>query len=117
MSAHTDAHSTAIPKGFLGSRCQVHDLRRRLVRFTFDGQEMVACEGETVAAALLAASRRVFRQTVRRAEPRGLFCGMGICFDCLVQVDGRPSLRACQILVAEGMRVESQHGVGSWERA
>src|SRR5262245_51999517 len=73
--------------------------------FTFDGRDVMAYEGETVAAALLAAGRRAFRLTGRGAEPRGLFCGMGLCFDCLVRVDGRPNVRACQIPAAEGMRV------------
>lgn len=88
---------------------------RRPLRFTFDGRELFAYEGETVAAALLAAGRRAFRRTGRRGEPRGLLCGMGICFDCLVRVDGRPNVRACQTPVAEGMRVETQRGAGSWE--
>ena len=87
----------------------------RCVRFTFDGQEVLAREGETIAAALLAAGRRVLRLTGRREEPRGLFCGMGICFDCLVQVNGCPNVRACQTPVEAGMRVETQRGAGSWE--
>jgi predicted molibdopterin-dependent oxidoreductase YjgC len=86
-----------------------------MVRFTFDGEELHAVEGQTVAAALLAAGRRVWRYTGRRGEPRGLFCGMGVCFDCLVRIDGRPNLRACQTVVAEGMRVETQRGAGTWE--
>jgi predicted molibdopterin-dependent oxidoreductase YjgC len=96
-------------------RCGDGTARGRLLHFTFDGQELPACEGETVAAALLAANRRAFRRTGRRGEPRGLFCGMGVCFDCLVRIDGRPNVRACQVPVAEGMSVESQHGPGSWE--
>jgi hypothetical protein len=75
---------------------------------------LLAYEGETVAAALLADGRRAFRRTVRRGEPRGLLCGMGVCFDCLVRVDGRPNVRACQTPVAEGMRVETPRGAGSW---
>jgi hypothetical protein len=82
-----------------------------LLHFTFDGQELTAQEGQTIAAALLAAGRRAFRQTSRRGEPRGLFCGMGVCFDCLVCINGRPNLRACQAPVIEGMRVESTVGV------
>ena len=85
------------------------------IRLTFDGSELHAAAGQTVAAALLAAGCRVWRHTGRRQEPRGLFCGMGICFDCLVRVDGRPNVRACQTVVAEGMRVETQRGAGSWE--
>ena len=87
----------------------------RPLHFTFDGQEIVAYEGETVAAALLAAGRRALRLTDRRGEPRGLFCGMGVCFDCLIQVNGRPNVRACRTLAAEGLRVETQRGAGAWE--
>jgi aerobic-type carbon monoxide dehydrogenase small subunit (CoxS/CutS family) len=68
-----------------------------------------------VAAALLAAGKRSLRVTPRRGEPRGLFCGMGVCFDCLVEVDGRPSVRACRTTVKAGMRVETQQGLGSWK--
>jgi predicted molibdopterin-dependent oxidoreductase YjgC len=87
------------------------------VRFAFDGEELEATPGQTVAAALLAAGRRVWRYTSRHGEPRGLFCGMGICFDCLVQIDGRPNVRACRTPVLPGMRVETQQGSGAWETA
>ena len=66
---------------------------------------MSALEGETVAAALTAAGIRTLR-TNERGEPRGVFCGMGVCFDCLVRIDGRASQRACMTKVAGGMRIE-----------
>ena len=88
--------------------------RGRIVSFTCDGQEISAYEGETVAAALMAHGQRVLRTTSRESQPRGVFCNMGICFDCLVEIDGRPNLRACQCLVSEGMRVRIQSGVGEW---
>ncbi|HEV3260220.1 MAG TPA: (2Fe-2S)-binding protein [Gemmataceae bacterium] len=90
-------------------------LEAHRVHLTFDGEELQAFMGQTVAAALLATGRRAWRYTSRCGEPRGLFCGMGICFDCLVRVDGRPNERACQTPVAEGMRIETQHGAGSRE--
>jgi predicted molibdopterin-dependent oxidoreductase YjgC len=83
------------------------------IQFRFDGGQIMACEGQTIAAALIASGRRILRRTSRRAEPRGLFCGMGVCFDCLVQVDGCPNVRACQTPVAHGIVVESQQGAGS----
>jgi len=86
------------------------------LRFTFNGQEVPAYEGETVAAALLAAGQREWRRTSRRGEPRGLFCNMGICVDCLVQIAGRANLRACHTVVREGLCVESQRGEGSWDQ-
>ena len=87
----------------------------RSLSFSFDGCALCASEGQSIAAALLAAGRRVFRLTSRQQEPRGVFCGMGVCFDCLVRVDGRPNLRACQTIVMEGMRVETEPGAGSQE--
>jgi predicted molibdopterin-dependent oxidoreductase YjgC len=87
----------------------------RLVRWTFDGEQVRAVEGRTVAAALLALGRRTWRYTGRRGEPRGLFCGMGVCFDCLVRVNGRPNVRACQTPVEEGMRVQTQRDPGPGE--
>jgi predicted molibdopterin-dependent oxidoreductase YjgC len=72
-----------------------------------DGQPVEAYAGETVAAVLLAVGRRSFRHTDKGHVPRGLFCGMGICFDCLVTVDGVPNVRACMTPVQTGMVVET----------
>jgi predicted molibdopterin-dependent oxidoreductase YjgC len=80
------------------------------VRFNFDWQELEARPGETIAVALLAAGVQALRTTERGSEPRGLFCNMGVCFDCLVEVDGYPNVRACQTVVREGMQVRTQHG-------
>ncbi len=88
--------------------------RGRTISFTFDGQKMEAYEGETVAAALLASGCRSLRHTSRRGEPRGMFCGMGACFDCLMQIDGRPNVQACITPVRHGMCVETQQGNGMW---
>ena len=52
----------------------------------------------------------VFRRTAHRREPRGLFCGIGVCFDCLVVIDGQPGRRACMIEVRDGMHVMLQRG-------
>lgn len=79
-----------------------------------DGQLLQAFEGESVAAALLAVGRRMLRTTSRRGEPRGLYCGIGICFDCAMTIDGQPSVRACQTQVRAGMRIETQSGEGTW---
>ncbi|MCC7048623.1 MAG: (2Fe-2S)-binding protein [Alphaproteobacteria bacterium] len=81
-------------------------------RFDFDGQPVTAYPGETVAAALLAAGIARFRSTARGAMPRGLYCGMGMCWECLVAIDGRPSNRACMTEAKPGMRVETQQGLG-----
>lgn len=80
----------------------------QFVHFTFDRRPVQAREGQSVAAALLAAGHRDLRLTSRLGQPRGAFCGMGVCFDCLVQVDGCANVRACQVAVADGMQVESR---------
>src|SRR5215203_7079252 len=82
------------------------------VRLSFDGREIEALEGETIAAALAASGIVTVRQA-RSGAPRGPFCGMGVCFDCLVTVDGRPSQRACLTKVAAGMDVRSSPTAGA----
>ncbi len=74
------------------------------IRIRFDGQEIPALAGETMAAALSAAGIVAFRHTPGGA-PRGLHCGMGACFDCVVTIDGRIGQRACLAKVADGMQV------------
>ena len=80
-----------------------------------DGHPLTAYAGESVAAALLASEHRALRLTPRNRAPRGLFCGMGACFDCVVTVNGVTNVRACMTAVEEGMRVET--GVGDGHRA
>ncbi|HEX6327143.1 MAG TPA: (2Fe-2S)-binding protein [Jiangellaceae bacterium] len=80
--------------------------------FAFDGREMRFGPGQSVGAALIAAGVRSWRTTRVQARPRGIFCGIGVCFDCLVTVDGRPNVRACLVTAREGMDVRSQDGGG-----
>ena len=75
-----------------------------------DGVKLAARSGDTVAAALLLADRLAFRTTPVGAVPRGPFCMMGVCFDCLVTVDGVGSRQGCLIPVRDGMKVETQLG-------
>jgi predicted molibdopterin-dependent oxidoreductase YjgC len=72
-----------------------------------DGHLVPAEPGQTVAAALIGAGIAVFRHTPTGA-PRGVFCGMGVCFDCLVMVDGLAEQRACMTPVRQGMRVQTR---------
>ena len=88
--------------------------RGRALGILIDGSEVRAFEGESIAAALAASGQRFTRWTARTGEPRGYFCGMGVCQDCLVTVDGRPNVRACVTPVRDGMRIESQRGLGDW---
>jgi predicted molibdopterin-dependent oxidoreductase YjgC len=88
-----------------------HGLERGvLLSLTLDGRTVNAYEGETVAAVLLAEGHIATRKT-RRGSPRGVYCGMGVCFDCLVVVDGVPNTRACVTWVREGMDVARQDGL------
>jgi predicted molibdopterin-dependent oxidoreductase YjgC len=75
---------------------------------TLDGREIEALPGQTVAAALWAAGVTSWRTTRGEGRPRGVFCGIGVCFDCLVTVNGDRDVRACQRRVADGDVVESQ---------
>ena len=89
-------------------------VRGTAVEIVVDGLPITAFEGESIAAALLASGRRTLRTTARLHEPRGMYCGIGICFDCVMTVDGNPNVRTCQIAVRAGMRIESQQGDGRW---
>lgn len=82
--------------------------------FTFycDGKPITAAEGETVAAALLANGVRVFRHTQKRHEPRGIFCGIGQCTDCIMEIDGKQNCRSCMTPARAGMIVFTQDGFG-----
>jgi D-hydroxyproline dehydrogenase subunit gamma len=88
--------------------------RGQPLRIVVDGDSVTAHEGESVAAALVASGRRFTRYTARAGEARGYFCGMGVCQDCLVTVDGLPNVRACVTAVREGLRVDTQRGLGEW---
>lgn len=77
--------------------------RGREIHFQVDGTSVLAYEGETIATALMAAGLRAFRHTAG-GKPRGLFCGVGMCFDCVVSADSR-HVRACVTPVREGMLV------------
>jgi D-hydroxyproline dehydrogenase subunit gamma len=69
-----------------------------------DDSPIAAARGQTVAAALMAAGISTFRRTRVHGKPRGVYCAMGVCFECVVQVEGRTE-RACMTPVQEGMRI------------
>jgi predicted molibdopterin-dependent oxidoreductase YjgC len=79
--------------------------------FSFDGTTLKAAPGDSVAAALLAAGVAAFRHSAVGGEPRAPHCMMGVCFDCLVTIDGIANQQSCQVDVAAGMVVQSQHGL------
>ena len=82
--------------------------RGRPFQIEVDGQLMLAYPGETVAAALLANGKRILRRTSKRHEPRSVYCGIGICYDCLVTVNGVPNQRACMTPAQPGLAVSTQ---------
>ena len=89
--------------------------RGKQVEIEVDGEKVLAYEGESIAAALLASGKRALRMTPKNGTPRGMFCGMGICFDCVMTVDGMPSVRTCVTPVKAGMVVETPQAFGAKE--
>jgi predicted molibdopterin-dependent oxidoreductase YjgC len=79
---------------------------------TFDGREIEALPGQTVAAALCAVGVVAWRTTREEGRARGVFCGIGVCFDCLATINGRPNQRACLVEAMPGDVVTTQHGTG-----
>ncbi|NBH11758.1 (2Fe-2S)-binding protein [Amycolatopsis sp. SID8362] len=77
------------------------------LEITVDGERVPGVEGQTVAAVLLAAGRRSWR-TTRSGAPRGVFCGIGACFDCLLTVNGVPDVRACRRRAVDGDEILTQ---------
>lgn len=88
---------------------------RSTVQLLVDGRPITADAGDTLAMALLQAGVDVFRTTPVSGQPRAPLCLMGVCFDCLVQVDGRPNVQACQVRVRPGMQVRLQQGARAAE--
>jgi 2Fe-2S iron-sulfur cluster binding domain len=83
------------------------------VSFDFDGAPVPFRPGMTIAAALWASGRRAWRVTQRGQMPRGYYCGDGFCYDCLVLVDDRDNVLACQTPASVGARVRTQLGFGA----
>jgi len=78
------------------------------VQVEIDGAAISAYAGETVAAVLMLSGTRIFTQASRYNLNRSLFCGMGVCHQCLVTVDGVRDLRACMTTVRPGMKIETR---------
>ena len=82
----------------------------RTVRISVDGAALECREGDSVAAALFAAGMPACRDTAVSGAARGPFCMMGICYDCLVGIDGCANQQACMTRVRDGMAVQRQIG-------
>ena len=89
---------------------RLHDNANETVRITVDGRDVEAREGDNVAAAMLAAGFTSCRTTPVSGAPRAPFCMMGVCFDCLVTIDGVASRQGCMVPVSPGMAVATQRG-------
>ncbi|POX35872.1 proline dehydrogenase [Streptomyces sp. Ru73] len=79
----------------------------RPLRITVDGEPVDGVAGQSIAGVLLAAGRTSWR-TARSGAPRGVFCGIGVCFDCVLTVNGVPDVRACRRRAADGDVVTTQ---------
>lgn len=84
--------------------------RGKEVTLLIDAKEVTAFEGESVASVMMLEDKVAMRTTTT-GQPRGVFCGMGVCFDCLVIVDDVPNTRACMTWVRDGMKVQTQKGL------
>ena len=84
------------------------------VNVIVNSKEIIARKGEPILAVLIASGFDSTRTTEKLAAPRGLFCGIGVCTDCLVTVNGMPNVRSCVTPVEEGMVIQTQSGRGKW---
>jgi len=87
------------------------------VEITVDGRRVRARAGDTLAAALLCAGVVPFRHTPVTGQPRSPLCLMGVCFDCLVEVDGAQNVQSCMVEVHDGMQVRLPPGARRIETA
>ena len=86
------------------------DLAGTPVSFTLDGRAAEGREGDTVASALLGAGVETCRSSAVGGEPRAPYCLMGVCFECLVTIDGVGNRQGCLVPLSDGMRIETQAG-------
>jgi predicted molibdopterin-dependent oxidoreductase YjgC len=80
--------------------------RNEQIKITVNGSEITAYKGETLLAALMAAGFKQTKKSPLKKQPRGALCGMGVCFECIVTVNGEPNIRSCMTEVENNMTVE-----------
>lgn len=102
----------------MSARIQEHPIlgeveKGRMITFYHDGTALQGYEGEPIAEALKAAGVMIHRYTMKEHKPRGLFCAIGRCTDCVMIVDGKPNVRTCVTPLAEGMQIQTQYGVSA----
>lgn len=89
----------------------------KMVAFYHDGEKIYGYEGEPIAEALKAAGVMVHRYTNKKHKPRGIFCAIGRCTDCVMVVDGKPNVKTCVTPLKEGMQIQTQYGVSADSKA
>jgi hypothetical protein len=82
--------------------------KNKHVEIVVDDEKVLAFEGESVAAALIGAGKRIFRKSDKLQSPRGLYCGIGQCQECRTTIDDIPDTLACQTFVAHGMKISTK---------
>jgi predicted molibdopterin-dependent oxidoreductase YjgC len=80
--------------------------RKDKVTLTVNGKKIPAYKGETLLASLIAAGYKTLKQSPLKDEPRGALCGMGVCYECIVTINGEPNIRSCMTEVEDNMKVE-----------
>ena len=86
--------------------------RSTKIEFTFNGTNLSGYDGETIAAALHAASVKILGYSPYKHRPRGFYCAIGNCASCNMVVDGKPNVRTCVTYLKDGMDVQTQYGHG-----
>jgi predicted molibdopterin-dependent oxidoreductase YjgC len=90
---------------------RLHDIDEPTVTITIEDRQFKVAASDNVAAAMLCAGIVVARTTAVSGAHRGPYCMMGICFECLVEIDGVPNQQACQTQVRDGMNITVQRGL------
>lgn len=91
---------------------QLNSIDANTLDVFLNGQKVQVVAGTTVAAVALSQGLRATRTTPVSGSQRAPFCMMGVCYDCLMIIDGKANQRACACYVKNGMQIETQQGVG-----
>ena len=87
---------------------RIDSQKSEMIRIYFEGKLINVHKGDTVASALLEVGVTHFQNTTSTGSQRGPFCMMGVCFDCLVEIDEQPNQQACMINVYQEMKIKRQ---------
>ena len=98
-----------------GFRIEGKLIRGKKIDIFVDGKKITAYEGETIASALIAAGIRTLNYSSKEHHPRSIYCGIGLCYNCIMTVDGVPNIKTCQTIVKDGCIVQTQKGLGDLE--